>query len=150
MYNYSFHHDEKVELGLSAGLYFADIKASFNADLTCTSTTGSCAGITPVSGGASSTLIAPFPTIGFLLNYKITPRLKATGRFDWFYVETATFKGSMSEMLLGLEYRLFKHFGLGAAFNRLNVELDYDSKKGDGWSLENDWNTLYFYGALYF
>jgi len=148
-YNYSFHRDEKVELALSLGLYFADISASFSSNVTCTATTGSCPGVTS-PGGSASTLLAPLPSIGVFANYWITPRLMSTARFDWFYVETAQFKGDMSEVFLGLEYRLFKNFAVGGAFNRLDVDLDYDPDRSDGWRLENDWNTLLFYGALYF
>ena len=148
-YNWSFHRDEKVELGLSAGMYFADIRFSFNSNLTCTSTTGSCTGATPPGGGADK-ILAPLPQLGFLVNYNINPKLKVMGRFDWFYLETSAFQGSMTEMYLGLEYRLFKHLGLGAAYNRLDINADYNPDKSTGWSLKNDWNTLFMYGALYF
>ena len=150
IYNYSFHHDEKVELAGSFGLYFANIGASLSSNLTCTGglTCGTGATFTP--GATSNNLTVPLPSIGFLVNYHFTPRLMSTARFDWFYIETAQFKGAMTEMYLGLEYRLFKHFALGGAFNRLNVDADVDPNKGGGFSFENDWNTLFLYGSLYF
>jgi hypothetical protein len=150
IYNYSFHHDEKVELAGSFGLYFANIGASLSSNLTCTGgpTCGTGATFTP--GNTSSNLTVPLPSIGFLVNYHFTPRLMGTARFDWFYIETAQFKGSMTEAYFGLEYRLFKHFALGSAFDRLNIEADVNPKKGGGFSFENDWNTLFLYGSLYF
>lgn len=149
-YNYSFHHDEKVELAGSAGLYFANIGTSFASNLTCTGGTVCGTGTPLVAESQSNRLIAPLPTIGFLVNYNFTPRLQAQARFDWFYVETAQFKGAMNEMYLGLEYRLFQHFALGTAFDRLQIDLKYNGDKSDGWRIENDWNLLYIYGALYF
>lgn len=148
-YNYSFHHDEKVELAGSLGLYFADIGTSFASNLTCTG--GSCGGGTPITASSQSNkLIAPLPSIGFLVNYNFTPRLQAQARFDWFYVETDNFKGAMNELYVGLEYRLFKNFSVGTAFDRLQVDLKYRPEGSSGWKVENDWNILYVYGALYF
>ena len=148
-YNYSFHHDEKVELGISPGLYFADIKAQFSSNLTCTG--GTACGIgTGVSGGSGDTFVAPLPSIGIFVNYHFTPRLLAQARFDWFYVEIDQFKGSMNEMYIGLEYRLFTHFSVGTAFDRLNIDLKNNPEKSSGWRVENDWNIVYIYGALYF
>lgn len=148
-YNYSFHHDDKVELGASIGLYFADIKTSFAGNFICTGGP-SCSG--PVQGSFSedSTLIAPLPSIGVLLNYHFTPRLLGQARFDWFYVDTSQFKGAMNEIYVGLEYRLFKHFALGAAYNRLDVNLNYEPENSSGWQIRNDWNMLYAFGSLYF
>jgi len=149
LYNYSFHHDEKVELGASFGLYFADIGTSFSSNLTCTGVPA-CTSGTGVQGAESVDFVAPLPSIGFLVNYHFTPRLQLQTRFDWFYLETANWEGSMNEIYFGLDYRLFKHFSLGAAFDRFDVDLKSDPEGKDGWRVENDWNTLFFYGALYF
>ena len=150
LYNYSFHHDEKVELAGSFGLYFANIGASLSSNLTCTGGLTCGAGATLTPGSTSNTLTVPLPSIGFLVNYNFTPRLMGTARFDWFYIETAQFKGAMNELYFGLEYRLFKHFALGSAYNRLDIDADVDPKKGAGFSFKNDWNTLFIYGSLYF
>ena len=150
LYNYSFHHDEKVELGASVGFYFANINASFSSNLTCTGGTICGTGTALTPNGSSSTLLAPLPTIGLLVNYNFLPRLQGQARFDWFYVETGTYKGAMNELYLGLEYRLLTHLAVGTAFNRLQVNLKYDPNSGNGWRIDNDWNILYIYGALYF
>lgn len=150
LYNYSFHHDEKVELGLSGGLYFANIGASFQGSLTCTGGTTCGPGTTVTPGGTSNSFTVPLPTIGLFFNYNITPRLQSQVRFDWFYLETAQIKASITEMYLGLEYRLLKNFAIGTAFDRLSIDAEINPSKGGGFSFLNDWNTLFFYGALYF
>jgi hypothetical protein len=147
-YNYSFHHDEKVELAGSVGLYFADIGLGLAGDFTCTGGSG-CSGLPQTARAATSNLIAPLPSIGFLVNYKFTPRLQGQARFDWFYIETDQFKGKMNEIYLGLEYRLFKHFAVGAAYDRLDVSVDYAPNSGAGFFVHNDWNMLYMFGTLY-
>jgi hypothetical protein len=143
-YNYSFHHDDKVELAAQVGFYFADLGLKFQA--TCTGA-AACAG---QSAGAKTSLVAPLPTLGFLVNYHFTPKLTGQANFNWFYVEAGSFKGAMSEMYMGLEYRLFKNFGLGAAYNRLDIDLKNRPQGSTGWRIENDWNTMYLFGALHF
>ena len=147
LYNYSFHHDEKVELAAQAGLYFADISMRLSGNLTCG---GAATCGTPVAGSAKTSLVAPLPTLGFLVNYHFTPKLTGQANFNWFYVESGSFKGAMSEMYMGLEYRLFKNFGLGAAYNRLDIDVKNNQRSGSGWRVENDWNTAYLFGALHF
>jgi hypothetical protein len=148
-YNYSFHHDDKVELAASVGMYFADIRVGFSGNFSCTGSPN-CSGTSQTVRAEDGKLFAPLPTIGLMVKYNFTPRLLGQARFDWFYVEFSQFKGFMTEMYLGLEYRLVKHFAVGAAFNRLNVDLDYEPEKSTGWQIRNDWNMVYMFGALYF
>ncbi|MGE3155011.1 MAG: hypothetical protein AB7G48_10565 [Nitrospiraceae bacterium] len=150
IYNYSFYHNDKVELGISPGLYVAKLDTLFAGNLVCAGGP-SCAGGTIVASSVESQkLTVPLPSIGVLLNYNITTRLKAQLRFDWFYLEVNTLKGSMNEFYAGLEYRLFKHFAVGGAFDRLSIDVDYKPKDESGWGVRNDWATAFLYGALYF
>ena len=72
-------------------------------------------------------------------------------RFDWFYLAVGNeFTGSLLEFYAGLEYRLFKHFALGASYDRLQAIVELDKKSSSGFSVENAWNTVFLYGALYF
>lgn len=150
IYNYSFYRSDKVELGLSGGLYFANIKASFAGNLVCSGGPSCAGGTTLASRAESENLTVPLPNFGALVNYNITPRLQAQVRFDWFYFETDSFKGSMNEFYAGLEYRLLKNFGVGGAFDRLAIDVDYKPDKDSGWGVRNTWSTAFVYGALYF
>jgi opacity protein-like surface antigen len=76
--------------------------------------------------------------------------LQAQFRFDWFHLKVSDLKGSMVEVYLGLEYCLFKHVALGAAYDYLDVRADYQKGKRGGWGVENDWNSVFVYGTLYF
>lgn len=148
-YNYSFHHDDKVELAASLGMYIADIKAGFSGNFSCTGSPD-CTGTPQTVLAEEGRLFAPLPTVGLVLNYNFTPRLLGQARFDWFYVEFSQFKGFMTELYFGLEYRLFKHVAVGAAYNRLDVNVKYESEKSTGWQVRNDWNMVYVFGSLYF
>jgi hypothetical protein len=150
-YNYSFYRTEKVELGITPGLYIMRVKFDITGSATCSGALANCAGQPTAFGRASEQVTVPLPSIGGFVNYKITPKLMAQVRSDFFYLKVGDNTGSMFEFYAGLEYRLFKHFALGASFDRLQSNIDLignDSSKG--FAFNNSWNTGFFYGALYF
>lgn len=142
-YNYSFYHNEKVELAASMGFYFTEISAS----LTSLTTVGSS-----INAGTTSAtdLLAPLPQVGFLMRYYITPRLNTELRGNLFYLTAGSWQGSMIDLYFGMEYRLFKHFGIGGAVNRLNVNVEGPVGKSATFKVDNSWNTAFVYGSFYF
>jgi hypothetical protein len=151
LHNYSFYRNEKVELGLSPGLYIAKFKFALAGSATCSGTHPNCVGQPTAFGSVSQQLTVPLPSLGAYVNYHITPRLMSQVRFDWFYLAVGNdFTGSMLEFYAGLEYRLFKHFALGASYDRLQTNVELNKKSSSGFSVETAWNTVFLYGALYF
>ena len=151
LYNYSIYRDEKVELGLSPGLYIAKFKFAIAGSATCSGTLPNCAGQPTGAGSVFQQLTVPLPSLGGYVNYHFTPRLMSQVRFDWFYLAVGNeFTGSLLEFYAGLEYRLFKHFALGASYDRLQAIVELDKKSSSGFSVESAWNTVFLYGALYF
>jgi hypothetical protein len=149
-YNYSFYLTEKVDLALSIGAYVADIKFKISGDLTCTGVTACGPGATVAAGSTDEHVTFPLPTLGFQVNYNILPRLQAQLRFDWFHLQLADVKGLMTEVYLGAEYRIFKHFALGAAYDFLYASGSANSDEKRGFGFTNSWNTVFAYAALYF
>jgi hypothetical protein len=146
-YTYSFYRSDKVELSLSPGIYLADFDAKIKGTLT----------IEPGDSPASSrsrtvkeSELAPLPTLGFAVDYKILPRLTATLKADYFYVEINDIEGSLAELFIGLEYRVLKHLGVGTSFNRMWFDIDWKSGKSNGWEVDGTWNGVMGYAALYF
>ncbi|MGH7165846.1 MAG: hypothetical protein ACREIS_10035 [Nitrospiraceae bacterium] len=140
LYNYSFYRSEKVELAVSPGLFIANLEFSLAAE-------GTINGVPLSSTLIKENLTLPLPSIGGIANYRITPRLQAQIRSDFFYVKVGDYVGSMFEFYAGLEYRLFKHVALGAAYDRLAVDV---KNEGHGGSRVNlDYNLLYMYGTIY-
>ena len=133
-----------MEVSLVPGLYIADIDWTFAGSLATQSPTQTMNFSGAVTG---ETLTVPLPSIGVQMNYQILDRLSAEARGDFFYIRAGDFKGSLTEVYAGLEYRLFKHFALGAAYNFLNINAEDDSV--DGWEINNNWNMVYLYGSLY-
>ena len=154
IYNYSFYRNDKVELGISPSLYMLRLRTNVAGDFTCSSnnTSTNCAGQSTSSGSATDNLTVPLPSLGGYLNYHITPKLLSQARFDWFYLKVGNaFEGSMFEFYAGLEYRLFTHFSLGASYDRLQANVDlHKATSSSGVAINNAWNTVFLYGALYF
>jgi hypothetical protein len=146
-YAWSFYRSDRVELSLSPGMYFGDFEANFSGALTLEP------GVLPPvveGGGVKKSLFAPLPAIGFNVEYKILPRLTANVRTDLFYININQVEGSLAEFFIGLEYRLFRHFAVGTAFNRFWLDIDWKPEKSNGWEINSSWNGGFFYGALYF
>jgi hypothetical protein len=144
MYQYSFYRSDQVELAFIPGLYLAKTNFSLAAN-GLVSVNGS-----PLSAGFSQTsenLTLPLPSVGILANYKISPKWLTQIRTDFFYLKVGNFEGSMMEFYAGLEYRLFKPFALGAAYDRLVVNAQ--SNVSNGFSADLNWNLLYLYATLY-
>ena len=152
IYNYSFYRNDKVELGISPSLYMVRMKFDIAGSSTCSGALANCAGQPTSFGSASEGLTLPLPSLGGYVNYHITPKLSSQVRFDWFYLKVGdNFTGSMFEFYAGLEYRLFTHFALGASYDRLQANVDVGKSNSDsGARVDNAWNTVLLYGALYF
>ena len=140
IYKYSFYRNDKVELGISPGLYV--MKTNFNF-----------AGQGSINGTVGSTTVIneqvtlPLPSIGFIANYNITPKLQAQTRFDFFYLSIGQYTGSMFEFYAGLEYRLHQHFAMGAAYDRLTAGLSGSGNQG--FNVDFGYNLAYIYATLY-
>jgi len=135
-YQYSLFHNEKAELGASVGLHVMDISANV-------SSSGS-----NQSQGQSVT--APLPVWGLYASYNFTPRFSTYYTYQLFNINYEDkVIGGLQDFLLGLEYRLFRNFALGVAYNRFALHLKI---KGDvtTLNLDTNWNSGMLYGAVYF
>ncbi len=115
-YFYSFYHNEKVELMAGGGLHVS----RFAIDIDVLSTPGGGASSQQTENAATT---IPLPTLGFGLNYRVTPRLHWYLRGDGFYLEFDDWKGLFTDLEVGAEYRLWKGLSVGAglATNNLTV-----------------------------
>jgi len=135
-YQYSLFHNEKAELGASLGLHVMRISANISAS-----------GINQSQG---QSVTAPLPVWGLYASYNFTPRFSTYYNYQIFninYQDKAV--GGLQDFLFGLEYRLFRNFALGAAYNRFALHLKME---GDvtTLNLDTNWNGGLLYGAVYF
>jgi hypothetical protein len=135
-YRYSLFHNEEAELGALVGLHVMRFSAGISAS--------------GISQSQSQAATAPLPVWGLFADYKFTPRFSTYYTYQVFninYQDKVT--GGLQDFLLGLEYRLFRHFALGAAYNRFALHM---KSKGDAATLylDTNWNGGLLYGAVYF
>ncbi|SLM49038.1 conserved protein of unknown function [Nitrospira japonica] len=140
LYNYSFYRTDKAELAFSPGLYMMKTNFNFAAQ-------GTINGVTRNTALVNEQITLPLPSVGLVANYDITKKLQFQSRFDFFYLSINSYSGSMFEFYGGLEYRLFKHFAMGAAYDRLIAGLRGDGDKG--FTVNFSYNLAYVYATLY-
>ncbi len=130
-YTWSFHRETPVELMACFGLHLFDVDV----------------GMTDVrmeTSGSGSGLL-PLPVVGMGIAYDISPRVQLKVQFDLFLLSIRDkFRGSFSDFLLALDWRVFRQVSLGGAFNR--VEMSVEAQDHD---LRGTFDTLYSGGLVY-
>ncbi len=140
LYDYSFYRNEKLEVAISPGLYVMKTNFNFAGQGIINGTPGN-------STVVNEEVTLPLPSIGFVGNYNITPKLQFQNRYDFFYLSIGDYSGAMFEFYAGLEYRLFRHFAMGAAYDRLQAGLRGDGDQG--FNINFSYNLAYVYATLY-
>jgi hypothetical protein len=135
-YRYSLYRNDKVELGLALGLHVMHTFASISAYT--------------INQAQSDAVTAPLPVFGLFASYNFTPRFSAFYNYEAFFINYQDkARGGLEDFLIGLEYRVFRHVALGAAYSRFttNLELKDNSKT---LTVNSGWNGGMLYGGLYF
>jgi hypothetical protein len=135
-YSYSFYHSPKVELSFTTGLNITSYDLSFS------DTTGGKA--------EAAGFTAPLPMFGLRMGYAITPKWSVNYVAEAFFIEFEDkFKGALYNYELNTEYKLFKHFAIGAGLARLgsNVEVNDDDWNGQ---VSDSYRGYTLFGTFYF
>ena len=124
-YGYSFYHNEKVELMLTAGLHITTLDLGISA----VGTIDGVAGETYASGAG---ITVPLPVIGFKGEYTIIKnRLFIEYKTDYFALKYDDIKGNLISSAINLEYRFVDHVGIGLGYNanKIYVSAEDEDKK---------------------
>ncbi len=108
LYDYSFYLDERIRLGFSIGLYIMPMSFSIESSY---------------SVNESAAFVAPLPVLGFRTAFRITPKLMLKQNIEVLYLSFSDFRGSIVDSNFGLEYQLWKHFGLGLGYNAFRYSV---------------------------
>lgn len=134
-YAYSFYRSSRVELSFSAGLNITTYDLKFDD------------GTNKVE---SADVTAPLPMFGLRMGYAITPKWSVDFITEAFFIDIEdTLSGSLMSYELSTEYKLFKHFALGAGLARLGANVDVSSDKWRG-SISDSYNGYRVFGTFYF
>lgn len=134
-YAYSFYHSSKVELSLNAGLNITSYDLNFSNG---------------VDKFESAGVTVPLPMFGLQMGYAITPKWSVTFVSEAFFIDYEdTFKGSLFNYELSTEYKLFKHFAIGAGTARLGTDVEVND---DNWigKVTDNYRGYRVFGTLYF
>jgi hypothetical protein len=134
-YVYSFYHNDKVELGISAGINIT------NYDISLTNN---------VDKFESVGFTSPLPMFGLRMGYAITPKWSVHLVVETFLVDfDNTVKGTLLNNELNTEYRLFKNFALGAGVARISKHADISDDNWNG-SVSDSYRGFTVFGTFYF
>jgi len=135
-YQYSLFHNDKAELGGLFGLHIMKISMSLNA--------------AEIKQAYTEAVTAPLPVFGLYANYHFTPRLSLFYDYQFFIINYQDkYRGGLQDFIVGLEYRVLRNVGLGAAYNRFGLHLE--AKMTDTtFYADSSWNAGMLYATLYF
>ena len=123
-YAYSFYHNDKVELALTAGLHVTQIDVGYRAHIFV----GNHQSQDDPKGSTSIT--APLPVVGFEGQYSIIPKkLFINYEANYFYLTIDDFAGAITSTSLKMEYRFYENYGLGVGYNINNIAVEKDDGK---------------------
>lgn len=124
-YVYSFYKRPKLELGVSAGIYWMNINTEITA-----------AGQILVEGSdqnefrtdfqANQRFVAPLPLLGLSASYAINPRWLTHAYARYLDVTINDIEGSILSLNLKTEYYFTDHVGLGALYTAFDVSVRQD------------------------
>ena len=135
-YGYSFYHSDKVELTITAGLNLTSYELKFSDE------TGARAETADVT--------APLPMFGLRMGYAITPKWSVNYVAESFFIEIDdTFRGALINYELSTEYKLFKHFAIGAGLARIGSSLQVNDPGWKG-SVSDSYRGYTLFGTFYF
>lgn len=143
-YSYAFLQNERLRLALGLGAYVLPVEYELNIRTMNNQT---------VAEGADITL--PLPSIAFRGEFQIMPRLFLNLSVDGMYLEISEFTGGLLDGTVALEYRPWKHVGLGLGYSGMfvNVEADADTDYPGAdfiGEVRVDYNGLLLYGKVSF
>jgi len=138
-YLFSFHHDNKVELGIGGGLHITDL--TIGLDILAFAT-----GQDPTQFQRSAALnaTAPVPYLDFMIDYYIGKRWSFNWKYDALRLSYEDISGVMIDSLVSIEHRTFKHVGFGFGWNAFRINIDGTSGDTD-YVFKNEFDGVLLY-----
>jgi hypothetical protein len=132
-YTYYMLRRENYKLGVTGGLYVADIGLHLN--------------LLESDEEERGDVTAPLPVLGLRGEYFFSDRWRASASAEWFGLEIGEYEGTLHDFLIGIDYRFGSHAAVGLGYN--NVQINVDATEED---LRADlrWKYSGFIGYLRF
>ena len=138
---WDFLRTDKAHLGAGVGLHV--VKLDFDLDVSAFATINGQTG-TVLLGSESTSVTAPLPDLTLQGGYMITDKLYLDAQINYFNLNYKKYSGQLWSAKAGIEWRPFDHFGIGAAYQHIDMDLKIDQHYSD-----QKYN-LRFFGPLIF
>lgn len=138
---WDFLKTEKGHMGVGLGLHAVDL--DLGVLLEVGAEIGGEGGFIPVDADATSVL-APLPNVSLSGGYLIADKVYLSGSLGFFSLEVDKYDGSLFSARAAVEWRPWEHFGLGAAYQYVELELDVDRDS------KQEYYDFEFYGPILF
>lgn len=137
-YLWSFYRTDKMEVGVGGGLHYTRVEIGLDTNITNP----------PNSTVNRIESDLPLPVFSVVMNYRVTNNFGWFLKSEVFGLEFDSITGNYRDTIFGVEYRAWKHVGLGLAVtsNRLDLEDDTSDYK---LKYENSSTGYMFYLASY-
>jgi hypothetical protein len=122
-YSYSFFQDDRFDLALSFGLFIMPTEFGFNA----------------------SGLVV----VGFRGDFALTPKWFLRMGTEIFYLEYEQFKGSLYNGKAAVEYKPWKHVGIGLGVDAFRLDIEAEGEDFPGIDFKGNIEFNYFGLQLY-
>jgi hypothetical protein len=130
-YTWSFMRREKGYLGVTGGLYIADIGTSIAAD--------------SIGLYSSHATTAPLPVIGLRGRYDFSEKWSFRGSAEIFALAYGDFDGFLYDFYAAVDYQWFEHMAIGLGVNSVRMALGVTKNAFNG---DLDWR--YIGGLMFF
>jgi len=127
-YSYSLLKDDRMDLGIGAGLYVMPIEFKFSSS---------------VKGAKSEEITAPLPVLTLRGDFAITKKLFLRASWDIFYLSIGDFQGSIMSALLAIEYNFWKNVGFGLGYSDFRVHVEAQGSDYPGLNFVGDIDFQY-------
>jgi hypothetical protein len=121
-----FSKRENMSYGIGAGIHWLDIDMSLTGNLIAS-------GQQVINGTQRASASAPLPNVGAWYAWSPSPKWALFAGIDWISVSIDEYSGVLLNSVVGVNYQLSKHFGIGANYQvfRLAADIDKPSWHGD-------------------
>jgi hypothetical protein len=136
----SFSDNERTEYGIGAGIHRLQTRAEIAGSVFIDDNQAFTRESVKAKG--------PLPNIGAWYQHSLTPRWALKARADWFSANIDDYDGRLINIQAGIDYRIFRHGGIGLAYNYFEFDAGV---KNSTWRGKADLNYkgLFAHLALY-
>ena len=120
----SFAKSDNVDFGFGGGIHWLDVSAEIAGSVLVNNT------VTFRRESVASS--APLPNIGAWYQYSLSPRWAIKARADWFKASVDEYDGRLVNVQAGVNFALFRHGGIGVAYNHFEFDAGIDAGNWQG------------------